>query len=165
MTEASLNTRTGGGLALLRNGDRVRIDLKACTADMLVPLEELAERARALEAAGGYDAPESQSPWQALFRAGARGTMHIAVARRQGTPRTPPCSSWPSTYAGAYAGPPRGGAPPAWWPCPAGTGQPRRAPPPRAMRYAALDSVASPHAPRHPVPPRHPAARGSGLAG
>jgi dihydroxy-acid dehydratase len=65
---ASPEAADGGGLALLRNGDRVRIDLRKCTADILVPLEELAERARALEAAGGYAAPESQSPWQEYFR-------------------------------------------------------------------------------------------------
>ena len=65
---ASPEAADGGGLALLRNGDRVRIDLRKCTADMLVPLEELAERARVLEAAGGYAAPESQSPWQEYFR-------------------------------------------------------------------------------------------------
>ena len=65
---ASPEAAAGGGLALLQNGDRVRIDLRKCTADMLVPLDELAERARAFEAAGGYDAPESQSPWQQYFR-------------------------------------------------------------------------------------------------
>ncbi|WP_227270010.1 IlvD/Edd family dehydratase [Roseobacter weihaiensis] len=65
---ASPEAAAGGGLALLQNGDTVRIDLKKCTADMLVPLDELAERARAFEAAGGYDAPESQSPWQQYFR-------------------------------------------------------------------------------------------------
>lgn len=65
---ASPEAAAGGGLALLKNGDRVRIDLNQCTADMLVPLDELAERARAFEAAGGYDAPESQSPWQQYFR-------------------------------------------------------------------------------------------------
>ena len=65
---ASPEAAAGGGLALLQNGDRVRIDLNTCTADMLVPLDELAERARAFEARGGYDAPESQSPWQEYFR-------------------------------------------------------------------------------------------------
>jgi dihydroxy-acid dehydratase len=65
---ASPEAAAGGGLALLKTGDRVRIDLRKCTADMLVPMEELAERARAFEAAGGYDAPESQSPWQQYFR-------------------------------------------------------------------------------------------------
>ncbi|WP_299678115.1 IlvD/Edd family dehydratase [uncultured Roseobacter sp.] len=65
---ASPEAAAGGGLALLKTGDRVRIDLNKCTADMLVPMEDLAERARIFEAQGGYDAPESQSPWQALFR-------------------------------------------------------------------------------------------------
>jgi len=65
---ASPEAAAGGGLALLRTGDPVRIDLTKCTADMLVPLDELAERARAFEAAGGYEAPESQSPWQQYFR-------------------------------------------------------------------------------------------------
>jgi dihydroxy-acid dehydratase len=65
---ASPEAAAGGGLALLKTGDRVRIDLNKCTADMLVPLDELAERARAFEAAGGYAAPESQSPWQQYFR-------------------------------------------------------------------------------------------------
>jgi len=57
-----------GGLALLRNGDRVRIDLKAGTANMLVADAELAERRRALEAAGGYPYPASQTPWQEIQR-------------------------------------------------------------------------------------------------
>ncbi|MFK7876558.1 MAG: IlvD/Edd family dehydratase [Paracoccaceae bacterium] len=65
---ASPEAATGGGLALLRTGDRVRIDLGKCRADMLVPVEDLAERARQLEAAGGYDHPASQSPWQEIFR-------------------------------------------------------------------------------------------------
>ncbi|WP_298915423.1 IlvD/Edd family dehydratase [uncultured Roseobacter sp.] len=65
---ASPEAADGGGLALLQNGDRVRIDLNKCTADMLVPLDELAERARQFEANGGYDAPVSQSPWQQYFR-------------------------------------------------------------------------------------------------
>ncbi len=65
---ASPEAAAGGGLALLQTGDRVRIDLNKCTADMLVPLDELAERARMFEASGGYDAPESQSPWQEYFR-------------------------------------------------------------------------------------------------
>lgn len=65
---ASPEAAAGGGLALLRNGDRIRIDLKAFRADILVSKEDLAERARALEAAGGYKVPPSQTPWQAIFR-------------------------------------------------------------------------------------------------
>ena len=58
----------GGGLALLRTGDKVRIDLNKGTADMLVPLKELADRAAELAATGGYQSPESQTPWQQYFR-------------------------------------------------------------------------------------------------
>ena len=65
---ASPEAADGGGLALLQTGDRIRIDLNACSADIMVPAEELAERARALMAAGGYGVPESQSPWQQYFR-------------------------------------------------------------------------------------------------
>ena len=64
---ASPEAAKGGGLALLKTGDRVRIDLNKCTADMLVPLDELAERARIFEAEG-YPHPESHSPWQQYFR-------------------------------------------------------------------------------------------------
>ena len=64
---ASPEAAAGGGLAFLKTGDRVRIDLNKCTADMLVPLDELAERARIFEAEG-YPHPESQSPWQQYFR-------------------------------------------------------------------------------------------------
>ena len=65
---ASPEAAAMGGLALLRTGDRVRIDLRKFTADILLPAEELAERRRALEAAGGYQYPASQTPWQAIQR-------------------------------------------------------------------------------------------------
>ena len=65
---ASPEAADGGGLALLQTGDRVRIDLNTCTANMLIDDAELAKRRAALEAKGGYAAPESQSPWQAFFR-------------------------------------------------------------------------------------------------
>ncbi|WP_420013085.1 IlvD/Edd family dehydratase [Tateyamaria sp.] len=65
---ASPEAADGGGLALLKNGDKVRIDLKKCTADMLIDASELASRSVALAEAGGYDSPENQSPWQEIFR-------------------------------------------------------------------------------------------------
>ncbi len=65
---ASPEAAEGGGLALVRNGDRLRIDLGKGTADMLVSLEELHERARDLEASGWYAMPPNQSPWQEIFR-------------------------------------------------------------------------------------------------
>jgi dihydroxy-acid dehydratase len=66
---ASPEAAVGGGLAILRTGDRVRIDLNRGTCDVLIPDEELAERRRALEAAGGYPYPPSQTPWQEIQRA------------------------------------------------------------------------------------------------
>ena len=65
---ASPEAAEGGGLALLKTGDRVRFDLGKGTADMLVPLDELAERAHQLVSDGGYQLPASQTPWQQYFR-------------------------------------------------------------------------------------------------
>jgi dihydroxy-acid dehydratase len=65
---AAPEAAAGGGLALLKNGDRVRIDLKAATANILLSSEELAARAKALVESGGYKIAESQSPWQQYFR-------------------------------------------------------------------------------------------------
>ncbi len=66
---ASPEAAAMGGLALLKTGDRVRIDLQRGTADVLIPAEELAERRRVLAEAGGYAYPASQTPWQAIQRA------------------------------------------------------------------------------------------------
>jgi len=65
---ASPEAAAMGGLALLKTGDRVRIDLRAGTANVLIPDAELAERRAALEAAGGYAYPASQTPWQEIQR-------------------------------------------------------------------------------------------------
>ena len=66
---ASPEAATGGNLALLRTGDRVRIDLNKRSADMLVDEEELRRRRAELDAAGGYRYPPSQTPWQDIQRA------------------------------------------------------------------------------------------------
>lgn len=63
---ASPEAADGGGLALVKNGDIIRIDLNACTADMLVDLVELERRRSAL--GPRPFAPESQTPWQEIFR-------------------------------------------------------------------------------------------------
>jgi dihydroxy-acid dehydratase len=65
---ASPEAATGGGLSLLRTGDRIRIDLRKRTADVLISDAELAERRDALAKAGGYAYPESQTPWQEIQR-------------------------------------------------------------------------------------------------
>jgi dihydroxy-acid dehydratase len=66
---ASPEAADGGGLALLRTGDRVRVDLNKGTADVLLPAAELAERRTALKQNGGYHYPASQTPWQEIQRA------------------------------------------------------------------------------------------------
>ena len=66
---ASPEAAAGGGLALLKTGDRVRFDLRKSRVDVLISASEVVERRRALEAAGGYAYPESQTPWQEIQRA------------------------------------------------------------------------------------------------
>ncbi|PNU04439.1 IlvD/Edd family dehydratase [Novosphingobium guangzhouense] len=66
---ASPEAAAMGGLALLRTGDRVRMDLKKGKVDVLISDEEMAARRAELEAAGGYKYPASQTPWQEIQRA------------------------------------------------------------------------------------------------
>jgi dihydroxy-acid dehydratase len=65
---ASPEAAAMGGLALLRTGDRIRIDLGKGKADILLSKEDLAKRRAALEARGGFHYPESQTPWQEIQR-------------------------------------------------------------------------------------------------
>ena len=66
---ASPEAAAMGGLALLRTGDRVRVDLNRGTCDVLISEEELNSRRQELAAAGGYKYPASQTPWQEIQRA------------------------------------------------------------------------------------------------
>ncbi len=66
---ASPEAAAMGGLALIRTGDRVRIDLAKGSANVLISDDELAERRRAMTEAGGYAYPRSQTPWQEIQRA------------------------------------------------------------------------------------------------
>jgi dihydroxy-acid dehydratase len=94
---ASPEAADGGGLALIRTGDRVRVDLNRCTVNMLVPKEELASRAATLADGGGFPSPESQSPWQQIFREKVRpfaegmvldgATDYKSIVRTRGLPR------------------------------------------------------------------------------
>ncbi len=94
---ASPEAAAGGTLALLRTGDRVRIDLKTGSADVLLSDAEIAERRTALAAEGGFKYPASQTPWQEIQRAtvGQLGTGAILegaeayqrIAQTMGLPR------------------------------------------------------------------------------
>ncbi len=61
---ASPESAVGGGLAYLRTGDRIRIDLNSGRCDMLVDDEELSRR----KAEGLPAVPPSQTPWQEIYR-------------------------------------------------------------------------------------------------
>ena len=91
---ASPEAADGGGLALVQSGDRLRIDLNACTADILLSEEKMSERRARLN--GGFQVPESQSPWQSIFRERVRpfsegmtlrGADEFRDIARKGTPR------------------------------------------------------------------------------
>ena len=60
----SPESAAGGGLAWLRTGDRIRIDVEKGTCDALVSDEEIARRKKE----GLPPVPESATPWQELYR-------------------------------------------------------------------------------------------------
>ena len=63
---AAPESAVGGGLAWLKTGDIIRIDLNKFTADMLVDEEEIEKR----RAQGVPEYPDSQTPWQEIYRNG-----------------------------------------------------------------------------------------------
>jgi len=65
---ASPEAAVGGGLAMLKSGDRVRIDLNKGTADILISKAEFAQRRAKLEKQGGFKYADSQTPWQEIQR-------------------------------------------------------------------------------------------------
>ncbi len=65
---ASPEAAANGGLALLKSGDRVRIDLRKGEVNVLISKEEYETRRKALEATGGFQSPASQTPWQEMQR-------------------------------------------------------------------------------------------------
>jgi dihydroxy-acid dehydratase len=65
---ASPEAAANGGLALLKTGDRVRIDLRKGIANILISKAELARRRKALLRRGGFRYPASQTPWQEIQR-------------------------------------------------------------------------------------------------
>ena len=62
---ASPESAVGGGLAILRTNDVIRVDLNAGTIDMMVPEEELRARRESL---APPDLP-NHTPWQEIYRA------------------------------------------------------------------------------------------------
>jgi dihydroxy-acid dehydratase len=86
----SPESAAGGGLAWLRTGDRIRIDLDAGTCDMLVSEEDIAKRRKE----GLPPVPESATPWQELYRStvgqlDTGAVMELAVKYRGVAKKTP----------------------------------------------------------------------------
>ncbi len=65
---ASPEAATGGGLAILQTGDRIRIDLNKRTANILISKAEYDRRRKVLAKQGGFKIPDSQTPWQEIQR-------------------------------------------------------------------------------------------------
>ncbi len=87
---ASPESAAGGGLAWLRTGDTIRIDLVNGRCDMLVSDEEIERRKQE----GIPPVPESATPWQELYRATVSqldkgGVMEMAVKYRGVARKTP----------------------------------------------------------------------------
>jgi dihydroxy-acid dehydratase len=86
----SPESAAGGGLAWLRTGDVIRIDLEKGTCDMLVADHEIARRKQD----GLPQVPESATPWQEIYRAtvgqlDTGAAMELAVKYRGVAAKTP----------------------------------------------------------------------------
>ena len=89
---AAPESAAGGGLSWLRTGDTVRIDLNAGRCDALVEEEEIERRQ---QEEGIPPVPESQTPWQEIYRAsvdgldGGGGVLQAALKYRNIASKTP----------------------------------------------------------------------------
>jgi len=66
---ASPEAGANGGLAVLKTGDRVRIDLNKRSANIMISDEDFAKRHAKLMKDGGFKVAPSQTPWQEIQRA------------------------------------------------------------------------------------------------
>jgi dihydroxy-acid dehydratase len=64
IVNAAPEAAAGGNLAILRTGDRIRVDLRKARVDVLISDDEIAARRKA------YVAPalKNQTPWQEFYR-------------------------------------------------------------------------------------------------
>jgi len=88
---ASPESAAGGGLAWLRTGDTIRVDLNAGTCNALVDEAEIARRKAALPPP---PIPPSNTPWEELYREktgqlGEGGVMDFALKYRGTAKRLP----------------------------------------------------------------------------
>jgi dihydroxy-acid dehydratase len=81
IVNAAPEAAAGGNLAILRTGDRIRVDLRKARVDVLISDEEIAARRRALQP----PALQNQTPWQEIYRStvgqlDTGGCMEMALA-------------------------------------------------------------------------------------
>lgn len=94
---ASPEAAANGGLAILKTSDKVRIDLRKGTANILITKEEYNKRMASLMKKGGYSYPADQTPWQEIQRSMVDqfdggmvlkpAVKYQRVAQTKGTPR------------------------------------------------------------------------------
>jgi dihydroxy-acid dehydratase len=87
---ASPESAAGGGLAWLRTGDTIRIDVNAGTCDALVDDDEIARR----RSEAPPPVPESNTPWEELYREktgqlSTGGVLEFSVKYRGTSAKTP----------------------------------------------------------------------------
>ncbi|KAI1618336.1 dihydroxy-acid dehydratase [Exophiala viscosa] len=92
---ASPEAAAGGNLALLRDGDILRVDLTKRRVDMLLPEEEIKRRREELEAKGGYAIVETQTPWQDIFRR-ETGQLHEGMVLESAVKYQRVAQRWPA---------------------------------------------------------------------
>ena len=93
---ASPEAAVGGNLAIIKTGDKVRLDMTKRRLDVMITPEEIAQRHAELKA-NPHPIPPSQTPWQEIYRSmvGQLSTgaclepavLHLKVVETHGTPR------------------------------------------------------------------------------
>jgi dihydroxyacid dehydratase/phosphogluconate dehydratase len=87
---ASPESAANGGLAWLKTGDLIRVDMNRGECNMLVSEEEIAQRRQK----GPPSVPESATPWQEIYRSttgqlSEGGVMELALKYRGVAAKTP----------------------------------------------------------------------------
>ena len=93
---ASPEAAVGGNLAIIKTGDKVRLDMTKGRLDVMITPEEIEQRHAELKA-NPHPIPPSQTPWQEIYRSmvGQLSTgaclepavLHLKVVETHGTPR------------------------------------------------------------------------------
>ncbi|GIC84191.1 uncharacterized protein Aud_000005 [Aspergillus udagawae] len=65
---ASPEAAAAGNLAILRDGDKLHIDLRKRKVDVLISDEELQQQRQELDTQAGYPMVPSSTPWQEIYR-------------------------------------------------------------------------------------------------